>query len=181
MGFDTPGGGAPTDAPYLTSSSDPDLSNETVVNNPENVPTWTEDGNSPLSISGATSGSITLASSYKAVKVIVVDTGQNNEAMGMRVNGDTGANYDYVALDGTLTTGASQFDGVVTTQETDGQVMQLAGDWGANFNAFFGQPSTNNSRALSGENANITSPLDSIELRGAASNVDVTARVYGLS
>jgi len=123
MGFDTPngGGGAPTDSPYLTSGADPDLSNETVVNSPENVPDWEEDPNSPFDISGSVSSQFSLADSYTAVKMIWTNGGTVNLTLSVEVNGDSGSNYTFIDLGGTQTTGAVAFSNVSNTARLEGQ------------------------------------------------------------
>lgn len=117
MGFDTPsgGGGAPTDAPYLTESDDPDLSNETVINNPENVPNWTEDPNSPFEATGVNSATFSLSKSFEfwALYVKVDNNTTGGAEVDVRVNGDTGTNYNYVDHGGGQTTKDDRFANVM--------------------------------------------------------------------
>lgn len=71
-------------------------------------PNWIEDGSSPLNDSGSSSYTITLASSYDLIKVLVQElnvVGSTNPDPALRINGDDGSNYDYVDANGTETTG----------------------------------------------------------------------------
>jgi len=123
MGFDTPsgGGGAPTDGPYLTSGADPDLSNETVVSNPENAPEWTEDDNSPFTATSATSITASIADGADAYLVFLEATdvdgaGTNGD---MQVDGRTSTDYRYVTKGGTQTTGDTSFPNIPVMASND--------------------------------------------------------------
>lgn len=154
-------------------------SGASVTTNPS-VIDWKEDGNSPLSISSASSGSITLASSWDAIMCIVTSTGGSG-VIDMRANGDTGANYDYVDLGGTATSGASQWDRVMDIDKASGQTIHLAGKWPSRASIHTNYQGSTTSGMAAGGNSNVTSPLDSITLlHSAGSNFSVTMRVFGI-
>jgi len=146
----------------------------------KNAPSWTEDGNSPLKINNSSSGTYTLKSQYKAVKLVVIDKGSRE--MDLRVNGDSSANYNYRAANATSVSGASQFGFAVTRESGIGQVMDLAGDWTNSFSAHFGsQTQFGGQSAISGVNTNVTPPLDSFTFIEPNSNsTNLTVRVFGL-
>jgi hypothetical protein len=121
MGFDTPsgGGGAPTDAAYLTGSSNPDLSNETVINNPENIPDWEEDANSPDSATGVSNFTYSIGSSFdQYLKFVEITAGGNRAKIEWRVDGDTTANYRELATGGSLSTGADSWQDIANDIES---------------------------------------------------------------
>lgn len=183
MGFDTPGGGggAPTDGPYLTSGSDPDLSNETVVTSPENVPDWTEDGNSPITFAGATSKqTFNLNQSADAIEIIVLSSG-GNDTLELQVNGDTNANYDFISVGGTQTLGADGFGNVVRATSAPGARIGLSGRFDGRLGAWAVRGGASTGGFSQGRNTNVSSPISSISFTPEnANSVDLTARVYGL-
>jgi hypothetical protein len=185
MGFDSGGGGgggAPTDAPYLTSSSDPDLSNETVVTNPENTPAWEEDANSPVTASSANQAQISLSSAYDIILVQAFLDDQASSSNNADVTVDTvSSGYDYVVAGGTETSGASAWQNVVPMgpgrQAHASFILsgRFSGPTGIRTFLSAGKSGV----LLTGLNTNPTSPLDSIVIdRGAAT--DYRIRAYGV-
>jgi len=189
MGFDTPSGstGAPADGPYLTSSADPDLTGATVVDNPENIPAWVEDTNSPASGTDTASVTLTLGETFDVWRVVIDITNESTsaETLGMRLNGDTGSNYTVLSTGGTKTSSSSRFpianlsaggDGIAT-YTVDGRWANACGIHGGG--ATDRQNPDGNTEA--GDNVGITSPLDSITVlnANATTNVSATIEAYG--
>jgi len=184
MGFDTPPSeGAPTDAPYLTSSSDPDLSNETVVGNPENVPDFTEDGNSPKSVSGQNSITYTLASSWDVVRIFVsfTDNAGSPNTPDLTVNGDTGSNYTWWDADAAPNSQTSHVANVanILSNGTGRGVWIMGGRWEKSWtwSKDTGDEFASG-KAIRANNRNVSSPLDSFTLDSGQST-DYTVEVYG--
>lgn len=186
MGFDTGGGdtGAPSDASYLTSTGEPELSNETVVENPENTPTWTEDGNSPFTAAGVTSTTVTLADSFDLFKVTLEATDQatTNGFIGVQVNGDSSTNYNNTDQSGSQTIGEDRFREVlfIGSGTTEVGLFTVTGRWGGGCR--LGLPLTNSAlgELQAGNNGAVSSPLTQFTLL-RASSFDVEGRVYGLA
>jgi len=141
---------------------------------------WEEDPNSPLDFSGQPSGSITLANSYERVKVLFVDTG-SLRTISLRVNGDTGDNYQLLLSDDSTTTA----DGVELAAASDGlqgQSMDLAGNWGTaeKFVASLPLTGVDQSQPIAAENGNVTGPLSEITLFNPnGNNISAKAKVFG--
>lgn len=146
---------------------------------------WTEDANSPLTVSASSTGTITLSGQYPTVKCIIEsDTSATaGSDIDLQINGDTGANYAT-----RLWSGNSSADSFVKaafrTGFGAGTEIIMSGEWGTNWSCGFmgGGDAGINGKAIAGSNTNVTSPLDSITLMDdAANNFSVTMSVYGLS
>lgn len=146
---------------------------------------WTEDANSPLTVSASSSGTITLSGQYPTVKCIIEsDTSATaGRDIDLQINGDTGANYAT-----RLWSGSSSADLFVKaafrTGFAAGTEIIMSGEWGTNWSCGFmgGGDAGINGKAIAGSNTNVTSPLNSITLMDdAANNFSVTMSVYGLS
>lgn len=141
---------------------------------------WTEDGNSPLSISSSSSGSISLASSSEIVKVVVESAGNGSVDVDMRVNGDTGSNYSSRFWDGS-TSSDSFVKAVLQPRTAEGSVFYCSGQWSGQWGMgkVAGGPASVGQIAIGGSNNNISSPLNSVEfLDDAANSFSLTARFY---
>lgn len=133
------------------------------------------------------STSYTLNNSYDRVFVDIqsaMGDDTNAREIRMRVNGDTGTNYDYVDQGGTRTTGHSYWElGVAHTTNTgaSGQ-LQLTGRWPQDVKIYgpAGQGSGLND-INSGKNFSVASPLNSMEMYWAVGNIDIDAHVYGVN
>lgn len=145
---------------------------------------WSEDANSPLTISASSSGTITLSGQYPVVKVIIEsDTSSTaGNHMDLRVNGDTASNYD-TRLSGSTTSADSFVKAVFETGFGSGTEIIMSGEWSTNWSCgVSGGTSGGDTSAVHGSNTNVTSPLDSITfVDDAANNMSITASVYGLS
>jgi len=138
-----------------------------------------EDDNSPLTISSAISGSITLSDTYEVVYLIQTEGSGNAGVYEMQVNGDTGTNYDYELNDGTETSGASAIPAGVWSQCV-GNTFTLSGSWSGGWSLGVRQQSIANV-AVSAQNSNITSPLTSITIQDdGGENASATFRVLGV-
>jgi len=144
---------------------------------------WSEDDNSPLIISSAQSGTITLAGQYDTVLVKIVEGSSSLVgAFDLQINGDTGANYEYVTVGGTETTGASAIELAGDWGHSVGQVITMSGEWGAEWSCNTGVQRARSNRSLAGNNSSVTSPLDSITIKDDGSKSgSLTARVYGVT
>jgi len=129
---------------------------------------WTEDANSPLFINGSTSGTITLDGEYDAVQLIMTGGTGNTEVLDMQINGDTGANYDYLDNGDNTTSGATAWEGVSISARSVGQIITLSGRFGemtmgTSVHAFA------SGRTVGGRNTNVNSPLESITIKSGSS------------
>lgn len=164
MGFDTPDGGG----------------------GGANVPDWSEDGNSPVSESGAATASITLADAYDEVMLRLDETtGSVNTTQDLQllVNGDTGTNYFQRDSDGGSGASNTEFalgsSGDPAARGLSGSLL-LLGRWGGEFQLSHGTVSRG-SRAslLHGSNGGVTSPLDSLTLQWSDGTITTTFEVFG--
>jgi len=185
MGFDTPsgGGGAPTDAAYLTGSSDPNLSNETVVSNPENAPDWTEDGNSPFTASQAATLDATLADSPDVILGYLETVGGGSVDPNMQVNNDANSNYRYITFDGSLTMADTAWDFAPGTTVGTGTgrfsfTMAVDASNGVTYQPLI---TTAGTSILSVGNNESQSTLDSIQVNSGDNSTDFTMELYGRS
>lgn len=146
---------------------------------------WTEDANSPLTISSTDTGTITLASNYPLIQLVC--TGDSSSTTGtavqLRVNGVT-SGYETV-----LTNGNPFTEGFARQLWWSGSGVgarttfagQFTVDWGGANEAPTLQ-STYGHTADSFGNPSVTSPINSITLfNNSANNFSATARVYGWS
>jgi hypothetical protein len=155
------------------------------VNTVPNVPNWAEDANSPLNFSNSQSGSITLNGTYDRIKVkfqIIDNVSDTNQDIQLRVNGET-AQYSYVLADGTTTTGASQWpivpDSLNSGSTVSGQLHLDSGGPGIQLSGPFGSNGTGPTTIVAGANFNVSTPVDTITVRGASDVITAKARVYG--
>lgn len=86
----------------------------------------------------------------------------------LRVNGDSGGNYDYIIPDGTKTTGATEVDLTGYDAMLPGTVMWMTGKWENRWIMRKPPMRAFNGRAVAASNQNISSPLDSITLVNTA-------------
>ena len=144
-----------------------------------------EDGNSPWNASLVTTATYTLASNYDWILVDFEEiTGDATtiENGRLRVDGDTGTNYDYMTAAGNRITGASflQFANHNPSSSTVSGRLVMNGRW-SNSMAVQGPIGigAGNNDLHSGRNIAIASPLDSLNVSYTAGNVSVSARIYG--
>lgn len=155
----------------------------------DNPPDWDEDGNSPLDASGAQSHTYNLTGEYDMVLVVIENfqnTSGGNQRLKARLNGDNGANYDFVTASGNVYTDSTQF-GLLDASLADGNHVNgqlvINGRWSKSCGFGFTGGGTDGIRTVldTGVNKDITSPLDSITFYGSNGNVSVTAHVYGVT
>ena len=140
---------------------------------------WTEDPNSPLTISGSNSGSITLSNTYDEV-LLIIKSGSGNQWVATRCNGDTGTNYRYVDVSGTVTTGASEINKIISPGVAAGQIVTLTGSWSERFGLSTANHWVGSGSAVAGNNTGVTSPLDSLTFVDIGGGTfDLTIEVYG--
>jgi hypothetical protein len=152
---------------------------------PQNAPDWTEDPNSPLTVSNAQSGTITLSSTYTLVRLIgrVRNGSSTSQQIGFQVNGNT-SNYTVRADDGSDTVGISSArltpTALGTSQELIGSYT-LMGDFTANWGAV-SQLSHDLSfdGVTKGSNVTVSPPINTVSLVGSADVLDAEFKVYGL-
>jgi len=154
-----------------------------------NVPGWEEDPNSPVTGSNTGSVTVSLASPLVYARVIVkarYDSSGSFFSLNMRVNGDTGANYDYEEIGGSTTTARDEW---VLTQADD-KTGTWAGSVDLNANstgiACIG-PLSKSARGssqelLAGTNGNVSAPLNSVTAfdGGLDSFEEISVAVYGI-
>lgn len=142
---------------------------------------WTEDGNSPFTVTGANSISGTLASDYDQVLLALksTDTNGNGNNVSMQVNGDTGSNYDNFDVTGAETSGASSWPNIVThgaNITTTTAILVNGFNGGLGIDNLYG--TTVASATHKGSNFNVSAPLDSFTFdRGAPT--DFTVEAFG--
>lgn len=167
-----------------TSSSSVGLRNDDPVGSFELVSTdslviggtlYEEDDNSPINVTNTSSVTFSLADSADGVLIIPQDdlSASFNQ---LQVNGDTGANYDYVDTSDAETQGKNQWD-IPNLQRVS--KLKLMGVRGNKIN--FGLSLTGSFTAETdrGENRNVTAPITQITLKddGGVTR-DAKARVY---
>lgn len=149
---------------------------------------WEEDANSPVTASGSSSLSGTLSGEYDAVKLVpTLISGDNSNAQDLQltVNGDTGANYGYVSVGGSTSTGQSNLvvaRGVPNSGGVFGE-MVLGGKFSSG-NFYFTGPVAGGgliNTAIHGYNNNISSPLDSFTFQWSTGNITADIAVLGLN
>jgi len=136
---------------------------------------YEEDDNSPINVTNTSSVTFSLADSADGVLIIPQDdlSASFNQ---LQVNGDTGANYDYVDTSDAETQGKNQWD-IPNLQRVS--KLKLMGVRGNKIN--FGLSLTGSFTAETdrGENRNVTAPITQITLKddGGVTR-DAKARVY---
>lgn len=153
----------------------------------ENVPDWEEDGNSPVTVTNASSASITLAGTYDEVviRVKMEPPAGTFASVICQINGDTGTNYRQFNVDGTTNTGASKWK--ITQADDAAPIVAgawITGRWGneaviRNPRGVLGNGSA--SMGHGGDNSAVTSPLDSITVSDDGGNTmdAITLEVFG--
>jgi hypothetical protein len=146
---------------------------------------WTKDGT--VSQSGVTSLDYNFSQSWDRVLVVLHDVYGDyggSTTLNMRLNGDTGSNYNWRAAN-TATTGDSKL-GIAdaptsgTTGITVSGVLEITGRW-TNFCQASGHAGRADSgRAFTeGNNSAIASPLSSASLYWDNGNITGTMQVFG--
>jgi len=154
-----------------------------------NVPDWEEDPNSPATGSNTGSVTVSLANSLVYARVIVkarYDSSGSFFNLNMRVNGDTGTNYDYEELGGSTTAGRDEW---VLTQADDktgtwaGSVDLNANSTGIACSGPFSKSARGSSgEILAGTNRSVSAPLNSVTaFDGGKDNYEeISMAVYGI-
>jgi len=154
---------------------------------PQNAPDWTEDPNSPLTVSNAQSGTITLSQTYTHLRLIgfVQNSGNIADFIQLRANGETS---DYVVRTdtGTRVTGLSgarlAADKIGATRELQGS-LNVIGDYGGS-----GRWAVKNNLAHSLNFEGVTraacfrvdAPVNTLTVRTIGSQITAEFNVYGL-
>jgi|AntRauMinimDraft_3_1070383.scaffolds.fasta_scaffold04076_2 hypothetical protein len=127
---------------------------------------WTEDANSPGAVSGQETYTVTLDGAYDLVllDVRVLADGSNGE-VGLTLNGDSGANYDYTTYNGSTTTGASEIKLSSDQRRVEAASLLITGRWNDRAIATTQNGLASGVEAQVANNSNITSPLTSITIR----------------
>lgn len=143
---------------------------------------WTEDGNSPLTGTGASSYTFTLADTFDIVLVQVQlqDTSGAVNRFDLQANGDAGTNYNFVRADGTSATGGTQ---VTEINELGGGAERtdyfiIDGRWAGAWTGGSPPPDGVASRAVGWHNGAITSPLTQLTVVGGGT-FDISLSVFG--
>jgi hypothetical protein len=152
-----------------------------------NSPDWTEDPNSPHTLTGSSNYTITLADSYDDVRFVVKqdDIISANEDLYIRLNGFDGDNYTQRNQDGTSTSGLTRinagkiydFDLMAPALkfEVDGRVEEIM--------TYMGKPRLPDAGAAVSAKArtgNLYDTLNSVELyTSGGTAVDMIVEVFG--
>jgi hypothetical protein len=147
---------------------------------------WTEDGNSPSSLSGSSSYTFTLADTFDVVLISIMDfdfSGDPGEQLSMQVNGDTGSNYNRRGGDGGFTSGETNWplEVLSTSNSVRSQgniVLEIDGRWNKNVRMGNHKAFSSNNTEY-GINLNVTSPLDQFSLFSGGTNFSATLTVLG--
>lgn len=146
-------------------------------------PQWEEDGNSPLVVTGAASGSYVLSGEYDQVKVIVarVDTTAGTaDEVSMQING-IASGYDLMMSDGSTTVGSSQVNRVAYLVDggrgMTGEI-HMDGRWNDGFAAQLDIGTHAGYKCISATNDGAVGPLTDFSF-SAANAFDLTAHVFG--
>jgi len=135
---------------------------------------YEEDDNSPWEFT-AFSDTFNLSGTYDAVIIIPYEDDSSDNRI--RINGDTGNNYDYVDTSDTKTTGDDQLFMPKLAQVEYYYIHDLTGN---SVNVGCQLIGSITSSPLRGSNANISGPISSVEFRSSSSRT-VKSRVYGRS
>jgi len=134
---------------------------------------YQEDGNSPINVAGTTSLTYTLDDPTDHIIIIPETTTVGFGAL--QVNGDTGANYDYVDNADTVTTGETDWDIPQFPENSESLSIMSRRTNGIKFRA---KPNRAQSGlVIYGGNTNVTSPITQFTFIGSQ-NRDLKARVY---
>lgn len=146
-----------------------------------------EDGNSPFTASG-TSITTTFADTFDYWSVFLEaddpSDGAGQTHVDLQANGDTAANYDYIDVSGTETTGQAQVDNVLriaTSAVAQRTKLDVTGRWGARWagTVQLGESRANLTHVF--ENASISSPLSSLTfISDAGATMDWRVRAFGI-
>jgi len=174
-----------TDGQVPTSDGAGNLAMEAVVGN---EPDWTEDGNSPFSVTSTEDPTYTLASSYDLIWVLIgdIDGMGGGATLGLQVNGDTGTNYNYLSADGTQTTASDKIaieESVSASRSLTGWISMTGNAAESNFGVHSAIPATGATTdgLQYGVKEPTTFPINQFTFTTGGSSVDVTARVYGVA
>lgn len=143
---------------------------------------YREDANSPLTVSGTSSGTITLDGEYDAVLVICSDQGDSETNIDFRINGVSTNTYDRTGQNASTTTGNPEWRNFGEEDESRGQHWFFSGRWDDVATIATPQMKPGGVAGVNGQNDDVTSPLTSITLleNGGSNFVDISLRVYGI-
>jgi len=153
----------------------------------ENVPDWTEDANSPFTLSNASSRTMTLSGTFDLVRMIVTKVsspGAINESIELRLNGIIGTSYNVSDQSGGQAFNSDSVE-VATIRDSSGTAkltpfeVLLVGDsadmLGGSVRATAADAGLAKSFGVPGK----TPPLNSVTLFRANSDFSATVEFYG--
>ena len=140
-----------------------------------NVPAYEEDPNSPLEVSQQTSATFTLANPSNRVLVLNDPTFRGFNRL--RVNGDTGLNYNSVVEDGTELVGRSEM--FISRSEQRANITLIGTDSAVRMGMVTADDRSGG--ATGGANTTISGPITQFTLRvSSVTPVDARIRVFAL-
>jgi len=158
------------------------------INNTQPGVGWLEDGNSPKTVTNTNSISFTLANTFDIVRVFLrVELDLNRFQARLRVNGDSGSNYNFTDRLGNVTPGATEIPVTFFSEGTSGDeyytTFDMSGVFGSEWHYGRASPLSNGGlNAINGSNDGISSPLTDFEVfddqRDSNPN-EITVEVYG--
>jgi hypothetical protein len=110
---------------------------------------------------------VSLDESWDRVLLTIYDFQIGNNPVDLRVNGDSGANYNYIQLDGGQTTGASQWDKI--TKSRGPLKVELVATSNAIGITAHGMGGVDFNSVHVGENRNVSGPITQFTLLSPAS------------
>lgn len=159
------------DAEYRNSVTYPD--GTVITTSPGGgAPDWQRHGT--LSFNSETSVTYTFSQTWESVMLIGESSG-TNDWLDLRVNGDTGTNYDYHDATGTGTSSASEIQHVGLAGRMGGFFVTMTGNW-TNYFGMGAMGVGNNTHTMTGRNISAAAPLTQFTLftsGGTTTSIDI--------
>ena len=146
----------------------------------ENIPNWVEDGNSPHNFA-VDGGTYTLVGEYDEVMVRYFGNQTGSERLRLRINGDTGSNYDRITVDNQSFENNDEIDLFSLSEDIRGGFV-ISGRWQSNCILMVDQRATFGIGILQAQNDSVTSPLQTLDFRQddeTEASFDCDIEVYG--
>lgn len=175
-------GTAGADGQVPTSQGDGTLAMEPITGAGSDLQ-WTEDPNSPMVLSGESSPTISLSSTYDEVLVRIHDLswdGSGSSTFYMTANGGTSGGYDTELTGGMSESDTGNWTLVEEAWQSQGVYgeMKLTGTW-SRYCHIHANIGATGSTLVSGDNDTISSPLTSLTLSLGGPSMQGTIEFYG--
>lgn len=151
---------------------------------PKNVPNWTEDDNSPTTVSGASNLSYTISGTYDQILIALHDIRGDSSTstdLALTLDGVT-TGYRHFNSDGSKTTTSGSVALIQSVTSTDmsmtGTIL-VAGRFSNSSCGITPNIGLEDPGAISGAATDVTSPVDSFKLEWGNGNISGAVEVFG--